>query len=460
MNFASRLVLVLAVSFVLSAESPPWSWKTALHEAAEWVKEKTGLDRCKYVASPSVQVNKKLSSVIKGQRGAVDSITGALQSWEFSRGSSSAAPLILAITGPTGTGKTETANLISEAIFRRQESVDSGSHLTVSEGLLIFRGEDFSDNVTQPISRYHEEIKIRLSSHLSKCSGRAVVVFDEVQKVIPGTLDVLLQAMSERPTLTYFQPGQAEAKNIDCSNVIFILISDIGVNQILKVLLRHKHRHEVPHAKLRNVVKEALDRQWKRLNFGKVINEVVPFLPFEPQQIEEIIELKLHRLSQQHALLKWAHLCTTKELHQYLSRPQSKFIIYNNHTDKKLGGSKLYSKYGARNVENGGPLQHLKGKLFRHLKPWQKDKAVHIRFDEQTQHVKIYRCPVPKVDPREGGGEGGDREGQQDASGGEGASGTCDVAEGSCSDAAKALSCNQDVESSAGCDLVWGGELK
>jgi hypothetical protein len=32
-------------------------------------------------------------------------------------------------------------------------------------------------------------INSRLTEHLHRCSGNAVVVFDEVQKVIPHTLD-------------------------------------------------------------------------------------------------------------------------------------------------------------------------------------------------------------------------------------------------------------------------------
>jgi hypothetical protein len=38
----------------------------------------------------------------------------------------------------------------------------------------------------------------------------------------------------------------------------------------------------------------------------------------------------------------------------------------------KVGGktkSKIYAKYGARNVETG-PMQQLKSKLLRYLRPW------------------------------------------------------------------------------------------
>lgn len=47
-------------------------------------------------------------------------------------------PLVLAITGPTGTGKTETANLLAEGLFRRKKKLGN-SDKQVSSGLLMFR---------------------------------------------------------------------------------------------------------------------------------------------------------------------------------------------------------------------------------------------------------------------------------------------------------------------------------
>ena len=48
------------------------------------------------------------------------------------------APLVLAITGPTGTGKTEMSNLIAEALFQRKKKLPH-SEKRVPSGLLIYR---------------------------------------------------------------------------------------------------------------------------------------------------------------------------------------------------------------------------------------------------------------------------------------------------------------------------------
>ena len=275
--------------------------------------------------------------------------------------------------------------------------------------------------------------------------------------------------MSERPVLTYSEgPGKPEEK-VSTADVIFILITDIGVKSILKVLLNNPNRTEIPHTTMRRVVKNALDLTWKRLNFGKVINEVVPFLPFEPKQIEEVVELKLQQLSQQHARTKWAELCTTSELRRYLSSPASRFITYDSHSLRasSTGLKKLYSKYGARNVDNGGPLQFLKAKLFRYLQPWQTDKVVHVRFDEKERKVSILRCATPDSDTEPGASDdeqaGSDGDGEARA----GKGGTCTAVdeEGACAESLCAVSWAVAEEEGgdqkrAGCELVWEGALR
>ena len=49
-----------------------------------------------------------LPFVIRGQQGGIESVLNAFSAWEFSRKSGSSGPLVLAIVGPTGVGKSET----------------------------------------------------------------------------------------------------------------------------------------------------------------------------------------------------------------------------------------------------------------------------------------------------------------------------------------------------------------
>ena len=49
-----------------------------------------------------------MERIIGGQKRALDTITSAIAGWEFRRKSGNVDPLVLAISGPPGVGKSET----------------------------------------------------------------------------------------------------------------------------------------------------------------------------------------------------------------------------------------------------------------------------------------------------------------------------------------------------------------
>lgn len=58
----------------------------------------------------------------------------------------------------------------------------------------------------------------------------------------------------------------------------------------------------------------------------------------------------------------------------------------------KVEKTKTYAKYGARNVEISGPIQRLKSKLFRFLRPWNPNADVTISYDPDAQEIAIDAC--------------------------------------------------------------------
>ena len=73
-----------------------------------------------------------LPFVIRGQQGGIDSVLNAVSVWEFKKGAGlSSAPLVLAIVGPTGVGKSETGD-IAFGIMMRLFVFERQSHLVIS----------------------------------------------------------------------------------------------------------------------------------------------------------------------------------------------------------------------------------------------------------------------------------------------------------------------------------------
>jgi len=359
-------------------------------------------EQCSYVEDTVAAIRKYYPKRIKGQQQAFDAIVKAFQYWEMGRAGAggSKTPLVLAITGPTGVGKTETAHVLGEALLARR-SARGGGGGGAPQGLLVFRGEDFSDAAAMPISRYHTEIKSRLVAHLRHCGGNAVVLFDEVQKVVPGTLDVLMEAMTEHPQLTFFSNGKAVT--VDCSKVIFLLVSDIGWERMVSRQLLYRTRSEVPAEELRREAKSALDAQWAHLRFGKVIDEVVPYLPMEAPQLREVLRLKLANLHRQFQGQFWLRLCVTPETEEHLV--SHRFIEYKKYktaASAEKGIEKEFAEYGARNIENAGPLKALKGALFRGAQPWQPDKVLVVGYTAQKDEAFFAWCNVNQANQQQG----------------------------------------------------------
>lgn len=93
----------------------------------------------------------------------------------------------------SGVGKTETANRLGEALFTTTRNIDEYGTNEIPCGLLMLRGEHFSN--TSEVGRggpidVQNFLKAVIVEHLVQTEGHALIVLDEVQKVMPGVLDV------------------------------------------------------------------------------------------------------------------------------------------------------------------------------------------------------------------------------------------------------------------------------
>jgi hypothetical protein len=282
--------------------------------------------------------------------------------------------------------------------------------------------------------------------------------------VVPGTLDALAEAISEHPTLTYYKPEDATIHRVDTSHVAFLLISDIGWEDMLSLLIAHGGSSAAlpPHL-LSQRVKLALDAQWARLKFGKLIDKIVPFLPLSQEQMREILDLKLEEMSEEHRGRLWARLETTEGVREYLVKsPFVKYVGYGFEGGEEEGGREggqevcevgkedcvevamakeggrkggkekevyWFAEFGARNLQTGGPLHALESAIVESMKPWRPLEVLDVRYNPQTEETELRWCPT-EMRLAGGGGEGGE------------------------------VSLLREEGGVTGCELRWAGNLK
>ena len=183
-----------------------------------------------------------------------------------------------------------------------------------------------------------------------------MVVLDEVQKVLPGALEVLVPALDSRGSLSTYsrsissdqRPASATPEKslpqawsptrrhddrservvqVSTERVIFILISDIGADKMIKLVLEYGNRTLIPRQLIRHEVRASLDEQWSRLRLGKLVKEVVPYLPLEPEHIRLIMRGKLMRTASEYRYNYWLDLIVDPDVVFFLASPP--FVKYS-----------------------------------------------------------------------------------------------------------------------------------
>ena len=160
----------------------------------------------------------------------------------------------------------------------------------------VVRGEILS-KLAQVYTRCNSQLTIFLNDWIHRLlefersvqgNGNGIIIFDEVQKVIPGGLDFLSSLLEN--------DGYFEYKDIryNVGNTIIIFITDIGANDIVKLSLIKSHNGKFEQQMLRNIVKSLMDKHWDELRIGKYVNEVVPFFPLSQSGLEKIMDSKLY----------------------------------------------------------------------------------------------------------------------------------------------------------------------
>ena len=395
---------------------------------------------CPYVDNIMISLGSSLPRYIKSQDEAINMIEEAIASWEFDKQSGTNNPLVLSFTGPTGVGKTETAYRIAEAILAKKVRKTAGTRHQLC-GLLTLRGEDYAnttniiddrkkkwsdgnanakmDMIEGEEQEMHRRIKSKLAAHLDKCKETGVIIFDEIQKAAPRVLEVLIPALTERGSVSVDtwtkdrnSDDKQEYKQYSTSNCIFIFISDIGSDKMIDLLLKYGDKTLIPRQSLREAVKVALNQKLSsNLQFGKYIKDVIPFLPLEPNDLISILKLKLSEEAEIHRNSKWLDLIVDDNVVELLVG--NKFIQYKNYTttvriknDKKveeldisgnikqkvakidnstiITRTKVFAEWGARALENAGPLKDLKSCFVRLMQPWRPQQVLHVGLLDST----------------------------------------------------------------------------
>jgi ATP-dependent Clp protease ATP-binding subunit ClpC len=188
--------------------------------------------------------------------------------------------------GPSGVGKTELAKTLAEFLFGDEAALiqlDMSEYMekhTVSR--LVgsppgYVGYDEGGQLTEAVRR----------------KPFSVVLFDEIEKAHPDVFNTLLQIL-EDGRLT-----DAQGRSVDFKNTVIIMTSNLGTADLRKAAVGFAKADEaVTYERMKEKVTEELKRHF-RPEFLNRIDEVIVFHELSRQEVTEIVDLMIKRVTAQ-----------------------------------------------------------------------------------------------------------------------------------------------------------------
>ncbi|EDO46808.1 predicted protein [Nematostella vectensis] len=186
-------------------------------------------------------------------------------------------PLVLSLHGWTGTGKNFATELIAQHLFKH------GIHSNFIYKFIIplhFPHQSLA-------ALYRSQLQQWITSNVTRCSKGGLFVFDEMDKIPQGIVDVL------KPFL--------DARGNHFCKMIFVFLSNTGAKLINQHALEHyklgDEREKIGLVTLEELfhqISESDPNIWYNdLLRSEVIDHFVPFLPLERKHVKQCIQRDL-----------------------------------------------------------------------------------------------------------------------------------------------------------------------
>ncbi|MCL6755556.1 MAG: AAA family ATPase [Candidatus Rhabdochlamydia oedothoracis] len=184
--------------------------------------------------------------------------------------------------GPTGVGKTELAKALAEILFDQKDAL---LRFDMSE---YMEKQSTAKLIGSPPGYIGYEEGGQLTEKL-RHRPYAVVLFDEIEKAHTEIFNILLQVFDEGHIT------DSKGRKVNCKNALFIMTSNLG-SEILNTYLQIQTK-QPPKEELLQILEPILKAHF-RPEFLNRLDEILPFLPLQEKDLEQIVELQLQKVKE------------------------------------------------------------------------------------------------------------------------------------------------------------------
>ncbi|NGP75964.1 ATP-dependent Clp protease ATP-binding subunit [Balneolaceae bacterium YR4-1] len=227
-----------------------------------------------------LKMKEKLGENIIGQDEAIVKLTKAIQRTRAGLKDPTRPIGSFVFLGPTGVGKTETAKVLANYLFDKEDAL---IRIDMSEYMEKF---SVSRLVGAPPGYVGYEEGGILTEKVRR-KPYSVVLLDEIEKAHPDVFNILLQVLDDG-ILT-----DSLGRKVDFRNTIIIMTSNIGTSEIRslgKGIGFSTGDSAFDYEKMKSTIQDALKKVFNP-EFLNRIDDVITFRPLEKEDIFKIIDL-------------------------------------------------------------------------------------------------------------------------------------------------------------------------
>jgi ATP-dependent Clp protease ATP-binding subunit ClpB len=228
-----------------------------------------------------LNLEKTLGERVVGQPFAITAVSEAIRRSRAGLNDPARPVGVFLFVGPTGVGKTELAKALADQLFNQEQAI---IRIDMSE---YMEKHSVAKLIGSPPGYVGYEEGGQLTEALRR-RPYAVVLFDEVEKAHHDVFNVLLQIFDDG-RLT-----DSKGRVVNCKNALFIMTSNLGSEQLLEQI-RSRSSGWTKEAVL-GIVEPILKMHF-RPEFLNRLDDILPFLPLQEEDMEKIVLIQLHQVS-------------------------------------------------------------------------------------------------------------------------------------------------------------------
>jgi ATP-dependent Clp protease ATP-binding subunit ClpC len=271
------------------------------------------------------QLEKHLSKFIIGQEEAVSMVAKAIRRSRSGVASSKRPIGSFVFMGPTGVGKTELAKVLAREVFGSDEALIK---IDMSE---FGEKHNTSRLVGAPAGYVGYEDGGKLTDKIRR-QPYSVVLFDEIEKAHPDVFHMLLQLLEDG------KMTDAKGREVDFTNTIVILTSNLGADKMMKesalgfhAMTKDDHKKlDVLHEENAEAAKSALSKKMRPELINR-FDSIVTFRALTTKEVGKIFDNLIDELQER----------VSQKGIRLVVKPTAKRYLISKGYDEKFGARPL-----------------------------------------------------------------------------------------------------------------------